>query len=117
MELLDGAAFARLDAMGAAVRSGIDVAFKRHGVPGGTVGLGSLLKVHFADRPIRDYRSAYMSEEEGRRQAVFSRGLLNRGVLAAGYGLMALSTPMTDADIRAIIDAASGALEEVAGTL
>jgi glutamate-1-semialdehyde 2,1-aminomutase len=117
MELLDGAAFARLDAMGAAVRSGIDAAFKRHGVPGGTVGLGSLLKVHFADRPIRDYRSAYMSEEEGRRQAVFSRGLLNRGVLAAGYGLMALSTPMTDADIHAIINAASGALEEVAGTL
>jgi len=28
-----------------------------------------------------------------------------------------LSTPMTDADIHAIIDAASGALEEVARTL
>jgi glutamate-1-semialdehyde 2,1-aminomutase len=38
-------------------------------------------------------------------------------VLAAGNGLMALSTPMTDADIHAIIDAASGALEEVARTL
>ena len=70
-----------------------------------------------ADRPIRDYRSAYLSGEEAQRQAVFSRALLNRGVLAAGYGLMALSTPMTDADIHAIIDAASGALEEVAGTL
>jgi len=30
--------------------------------------------------------------------------------------LMALSTPMTDADIHAIIAAASGAIEEVAGT-
>ena len=117
MQLLDDAAFARLDAMGAAVRSGIDAAFRRHGVPGGTVGLGSLLKIHFTDRPVRDYRSAYPTEEEGRRQVVFSRGLLNRGVLAAGYGLMALSTPMTDADITAIIDAASGALEEVARTL
>jgi glutamate-1-semialdehyde 2,1-aminomutase len=29
---------------------------------------------------------------------------------------MALSTPMTDVDIHAIIDAASGALEEVART-
>jgi glutamate-1-semialdehyde 2,1-aminomutase len=116
MELLDDAAFARPDAMGQAVRAGIDEAFRRHGVPGGTVGLGSLLKIHFADRPIRDYRSAYLSEEETRRQAVFNRALLNRGVLAAGNGLMALSTPMTDADIRAIIDAASGALEEVAGT-
>lgn len=117
MELLDDAAFARLDAMGAAVRSGIDAAFKRHGVPGGTVGLGSLLKIHFTDRPVRDYRSAYLSAEETRRQVAFNHALLNRGVLAAANGLMALSTPMTDADIHAIIDAASGALEEVARTL
>jgi len=117
MQLLDDAAFARLDAMGEAVRAGIDAAFKRHAVPGGTVGLGSLLKIHFTDRPVRDYRSAYLSDEEARRQAVFNRAFLNRGVLAAGNGLMALSTPMTDADIDAIIDAASGALEDVAGTL
>jgi glutamate-1-semialdehyde 2,1-aminomutase len=114
MELLDEAAFARLDAIGEAVRSGIDEAFRRTGVPGRTVGLGSLLKIHFADRPIRDYRSAYMTEQEAQRQAVFNRGLLNRGVLAAGYGLMALSTPMGDADVDAIIAAASEALAEVA---
>jgi glutamate-1-semialdehyde 2,1-aminomutase len=117
MELLDDAAFARLDAMGEAVRAGINDAFHRHGIPGGTVGLGSLLKIHFADRPIRDYRSAYPTEVESSRQAVFNRALLNRGVLAAGYGLMALSTPMTDADIHAIIDASSGALAEVAASL
>jgi len=103
--------------MGEAVRSGIDTAFRRHGIPGGTVGLGSLLKIHFADRPIRDYRSAYLTEQEAQRQAVFNRALLNRGVLAAGYGLMALSTPMTDADIDAIIESASGALAEVAASL
>jgi glutamate-1-semialdehyde 2,1-aminomutase len=45
---------------------------------------------------------------------VFNRGLLNRGVLAAGYGLMALSMPMSDADVDAIIAAASEALAEVA---
>lgn len=117
MELLDEAAFARLEDMGEAVRKGIDQAFRRCGVPGGTVGLGSLLKIHFADRPIRDYRSAYLTEQEARRQVVFNRGLLNRGVLAAGYGLMALSTPMTDADIDAIVAAASGALEEVSASV
>jgi len=114
MELLDEAAFARLDAIGEAVRTGIDRAFRKSGVPGRTVGLGSLLKIHFADRPIRDYRSAYMTEQEAQRQAIFNRGLLNRGVLAAGYGLMALSTPMTDADVDTIITAASEALAEVA---
>jgi len=114
--LLDHAAFVRLDMIGAAVRAGINEAFRRHGVPGSTVGLGSLLKIHFADHPIRDYRSAYMTEQEVLRQAIFNRGLLNRGVLAAGYGLMALSTPMTDADIDTVIAAASDALQEVSAS-
>lgn len=113
MELLDEAAFKRLDVIGDAVRSGINDAFRKSGVPGSTVGLGSLLKIHFTDRPIRDYRSAYMSPIETRRQTVFNMGLLNRGVLAAGYGLMALSTPMTDADVDAIVAASVGALADV----
>jgi len=114
MQLLDQAAFARLNAMGEAVRTGINEAFKRSGVPGSVVGLGSLLKVHFSARPIRDYRSAYMTEEEAEHQAIFNLGLLNRGILAAGYGLMALSTPMTDADIAMIVAAAEEALSDVA---
>jgi glutamate-1-semialdehyde 2,1-aminomutase len=117
MQLLDEPAFARLDAIGEAVRTGINQAFRRSGVSGGTVGLGSLLKIHFADRPIRDYRSAYPTGQEAQRQVVFNRGLLNRGVLAAGYGLMALSTPMTDGDVDAIVAAASGALAEVAASV
>jgi glutamate-1-semialdehyde 2,1-aminomutase len=39
--------------------------------------------------------------------------LINRGVLAASNGLMALSTPMNDADIEAIVAAASDALAEI----
>lgn len=114
MKLLDVAAFARLDAIGERMRAGIDAAFRRHRVPGHAVGLGSLLKIHFSDRKIRDYRSAYMNAEEAKRQEKFNLALLNRGVLAASYGLMALSTPMTDADIEEILGAVSDALEEVA---
>ena len=117
MQLLDEAAFTRLNVIGEAVREGVNEAFRRRGVPGGTVGLGSLLKIHFADRPIRDYRSAYMTEQETKRQAVFNLGLLNRGVLAASYGLMALSTPMTDADVDTIVAAASDALAEVSASV
>jgi glutamate-1-semialdehyde 2,1-aminomutase len=116
MQLLDEAAFTRLNVIGEAVREGVNEAFRRKGVPGGTVGLGSLFKIHFADRPIRDYRSAYMTEQETKRQAVFNLGLLNRGVLAASYGLMALSTPMTDADVDTIVAAASDALAEVSAS-
>jgi glutamate-1-semialdehyde 2,1-aminomutase len=114
MQLLDEAMFKRLDAIGDAVRGGIDAAFRKHGVPGRTVGRGSLLKIHFAERDIRDYRSAYLTEKEAKRQAVFNTGLLNRGILCAGYGLMALSTPMSDADVDAIVSAADAAMAEVA---
>jgi len=114
MQLLDEAAFKHLDALGDAVRDGINAAFRRHGVPGRAVGLGSLLKIHFAEREIRDYRSAYTTEQEAKRQAVFNSGLLNRGILAAGYGLMALSTPMSAAEADAIVAAADQSLAEVA---
>jgi len=114
MQLLDEAAFKHLGALGDAVRDGINAAFRRHGVPGRAVGLGSLLKIHFAEREIRDYRSAYTTEQEAKRQAVFNSGLLNRGILAAGYGLMALSTPMSAAEADAIVAAANQSLAEVA---
>jgi glutamate-1-semialdehyde 2,1-aminomutase len=116
MQLLDRMAFERLDAIGDAVRAGINDSFRRHGVSGTAVGLGSLLKIHFSDRPIRDYRSAYMTEREARRLSTFNLALLNRGILAASYGLMALSLPMTDADVDQIIGAVSEALAEVVAT-
>ncbi len=114
MDLLDEAAFARLDAMGERLRGEINEAFRRHRVPGSAVGVGSLLKIHFADRLVRDYRSAYMNQEEAARQAAFNNALINRGVLAAGYGLMALSTPMSDADISTIAAAISDSIGVVA---
>ena len=76
--------------------------------------MGSLLKVHFSARPISDYRSVYPSEHEARLQQRFHLGLLNRGVLVAGYGLMALSTPMTDSDVAHISSAIDATLAEIA---
>ena len=114
MKLLDSVAFARLDKIGQVVRDGINAAFRKTGVPGRAVGLGSLLKIHFTDRDIRDYRSAYLNAAEAKRQTAFNAALLNRGIFAASYGLMALSLPMTDADVDTIITAAAASLEEVA---
>lgn len=114
MELLDSEAFSKLNAMGERVRDEINEAFRRHKVVGCATGMGSLLKVHFSDRPVRDYRSAYMTPEQSQKAAAFNLQLLNRGILAAGYGLMALSTPMTEADADAIIEASSEAIKSLA---
>jgi glutamate-1-semialdehyde 2,1-aminomutase len=75
--------------------------------------MGSLLKVHFTSKATTDYRSVFQSPLEVQRLATFNRGLLDRGVLAASYGLMAPSTPMTDQDLGAILRAAEGAVDDV----
>ncbi len=110
VKLLDDAAFAHLDRIGDAVRAGANDSMKRHGVSGKAVGMGSLLKVHFTAHDVVDYRSVYPSATEARQLQAFNFGLLNRGVLSASYGLMALSTVMTDRDVELIVEAIDGAI-------
>ena len=101
-------------ALGERLRDGTNAALKKHGLPGSCVGLGSLFKVHFTDNPISDYRSVYPSAKEKAKLDRFHKGLLDRGVLSASYGLFALSTPMTMADAEAILAAIDDTLAEVA---
>ena len=64
--------------------------------------------MHFTAGPITDYRSVYPGKVEKARLEAFHRGLLNRGVLSASYGLFALSTPMTRVDAGKILAAIDG---------
>jgi glutamate-1-semialdehyde 2,1-aminomutase len=105
MTLLDQPTFERINALGQITRDGIDAAFLRHGVSGHTTGMGSLLKVHLTERPIRDYRSAAPTAEQSRGLSALMRALLNEGVLISEYGLLALSTPMAATDIDQVVDA------------
>ncbi|RUX90650.1 aminotransferase class III-fold pyridoxal phosphate-dependent enzyme, partial [Mesorhizobium sp. M7A.F.Ca.CA.004.04.1.1] len=95
MRALTPASFAHLDAIGSLLREGITASLARHGLNGQCVGLGSLFKVHFTALPITDYRSVYPGASVRMKLDLFHKGLLDRGVLSASYGLFALSTSMT----------------------
>ena len=114
MELLDEAAYAHLDELGDALRAGITEAFTRSGIPGSVTGAASLLRFHFTDEPIEGYRSAYASPAQAQLLKQFTARLINNGVLAAPYGLMALSTPMTTADIDQVVDSVNKSLATLA---
>jgi glutamate-1-semialdehyde 2,1-aminomutase len=116
MALLDPTAFARLDAMGEQLREAFRRAMHDARVVGQVTGMGSLLRVHLTDRAIIDYRSAYPTPAEAERIALLHRLLLDRGVLAASYGLMALSTPMTDDDLEEIVSAFAESLRALPST-
>jgi glutamate-1-semialdehyde 2,1-aminomutase len=114
MQALTHESFADLDALGEKLRNGTNAALKKQGLPGTCVGLGSLFKVHFTNNPISDYRSVYPSPKEKVKLDRFHKGLLDRGVLSASYGLFALSTPMTMADADAILAAIDDTLADMA---
>jgi glutamate-1-semialdehyde 2,1-aminomutase len=113
MQLLQPESFQRLAALGEQVREGISAAFKRAGLSGQTTGMGSLLRIHFTDAPIRDYRTALPTAEMKHRSEHLSALLLNEGVLLGSSGLMALSTPMTSADADQVVSAVERALRRL----
>ncbi len=113
MQLLDPAAFEKLEALGSRVRSGFDEAFLRARIEGRTTGMGSLLKLHFTTRPIRDYQTAIPDPAAAHRMSQLMTALLNEGVLIAPNGLLALSTPMGNADIDEVLRAFDRALSKV----
>lgn len=116
MRALTEDSFRHLDAIGGLVRHGVNEAFRRRGMEGQCVGLGSLFKIHFTSLPVTDYRSVHPGAAQKAKLNAFHRALLDRGVLSASYGLFALSTPMTQDDAQAILDAIDGALGEVHGS-
>jgi glutamate-1-semialdehyde 2,1-aminomutase len=114
MRALTMTAFTHLDRIGSLLRDGINASLSAHGIEGQCVGLGSLFKLHFTAGPIRDYRSVYPRPAARRQLEMFHKGLLDRGILCAPYGLFALSTPMTDDDARRILGAIDETLVEIA---
>lgn len=110
MQLMTDAAYAQLDRQGDTLRGALNQAFADSGVSGQATGLGSLIKLHLKSSPIANYRDAHPSPAQAKAMNRFNIEMLNRGILMASYGLIALSTPMQDADIAQIAEAAHDAL-------
>ena len=73
-------------------------------VPVQVTGMGPFYAMHFTDRPtIENFRDAASVNQDFKRQMFL--GLMNEGILVASYMVGALSTPMTDADVEAHLDA------------
>jgi glutamate-1-semialdehyde 2,1-aminomutase len=64
-------------------------------------------------RAIRDYQTARPDPAAAHRMSQLMTGLLNEGVLIAPNGLLALSTPMSDADVDEVIRAFERALSKL----
>jgi glutamate-1-semialdehyde 2,1-aminomutase len=113
LDLLDVAAYARLEALGVAVELGLRIAAHEARVPVRVQRVGSLLTLFFTDRRVRNEEDARTSDRT--RFAAFHRGMLARGVLLppSQFECLFISLAHTDEDIDRVVSAAAATLKEI----
>lgn len=116
LEMLTPDVFARLDAQGDRLRAGLRRVAERSGLPVQVCGDSSLTGIAFCHEPFDSYRTMVLACGPSHREQLlaFHREMLNRGVLLAPGGVFVGSTPMTDADIDATVEAAGHAFAALA---
>jgi glutamate-1-semialdehyde 2,1-aminomutase len=114
LDLLDAAAYERLETIGQAVELGLARAAGRARLATRVQRVGSLLTLFFTDRAVRNEDDARASDTT--RFAAFHRAMLRRGVLLppSQFECLFLSLAHTDADVDAIVAAAASSFEEIA---
>jgi glutamate-1-semialdehyde 2,1-aminomutase len=109
LQAYDAGAVARLDRLGGSLRQEVNQAFGQRSLTAQMTGFGSLFRLHLTTEAITDYRSCFQTVAQKAAIAAIQFSLLERGYLLTPNCSGALSTPMTETDIRdlaaAIVDA------------
>ena len=111
MQELTPDVYAELNRKGERVTEQLSEVFASHGVPAQVNGAGSLLAIHFSEKPVVDYRSVAATDKKRMRELFL--GLVNHGVLMAPRGMGAISTPMDEDVLQRFVDAVDEVLREV----
>jgi glutamate-1-semialdehyde 2,1-aminomutase len=110
-ELRKPGAYARLFETGRRLKTALQDAARTAGVPAQVAGEAPVFEIYFTDRPITDYRATLTADRA--RHAVFTRALLERGVVKAAQKIY-VSLAHTEEDIQRTVQAFSAALQAVA---
>jgi len=99
--------YPKLEATAETIANGLADAFVERGIRTTINRVGSMFSVFFTDEPVHDFGAAKAADHE--RYARFFHHLLERGVYLppSGYELWVLGTEHGDAEVEAILDAAS----------
>ena len=109
----DEAAVDHVNGLAARAMRGIDEAAKRTGARACVTGAGSILRVHMKEAPPRNFREAYLSPEESVRLKTMLDHLFDAGFVMINTCSAMMSTPMTEADIDALVVACGEGFEKI----
>lgn len=115
MQRFDRPAVARLSALADRAIRGIEEAIRDTGARACVTGAGSMFRIHMKDRPPRNYREAYTTPEESARLKTLLEHLFDAGFVMINTCTATLSTPMTESEIDALVNATRDGLEKLVG--
>jgi glutamate-1-semialdehyde 2,1-aminomutase len=113
LRLLDGAAFARLESLGARLEHGLVAAARQAGIAARVQRVASLLTLFFTDHEVRNEDDAKTSDRE--RFSAFHGAMLRRGVLLppSQFECLFLSLAHDEQTIDDLVAAAAASLKEI----
>jgi len=114
MEKFDADAIARLNALADHARRGIESAIASSGVNACVTGSGSMFRVHLTPHAPRNYRDAYAEPKQRDQLKRLLDHLFDEGFVMINTCSAALSTPMTETEIDALIAAFASGFNKLA---
>ena len=115
LEQLDSDVIEGINRLGESFATGVRAIFRRLKVKGQVTGIGSLQNIHFSDKPVVDGRSAREANKD--LLHLFYLAMLERGIFSASRGMYVMSTPMTQMEIGAAVEAVGDVMVELRPTI
>ncbi len=114
MTKFDQDAVSRLNGLAERAMTGIEAAARDVGAAACVTGAGSMFRVHMKAAPPRNFREAFATPAESARLKVMLDHLFDAGMIMINTCSATLSTPMTEVEIDALVDAMRGGFEKIA---
>ncbi|MBL4699202.1 MAG: aspartate aminotransferase family protein [Phycisphaerales bacterium] len=113
MKKFDEPAVRKLNALAKYAIDGIEKAIRDTGVTACVTGGGAMFRVHMKAQPPRNFREAYLTPEENKRLNFLLDYMFDEGFVLINTCTATLSTPMSEADINALIAAYERGFEKL----
>lgn len=109
----DRAAVDRLNTLTRVAVRKVEEAIRQTGIAASVTGTGSMFRVHLKPAAPRNYREAHTSSEENKRLKFLLDHMFDEGIILINSCSAALSTPMTETEVDALVAAFRSGFEKL----